>query len=262
MNIQDFRYMWRGQPMEDLSPRQVHVLAPIDKRGSGHERALLLLHGFSSSPAVFRAMLPHLSAYDAVVCPALPGHAESIVAFSKVKASDWVLFVEQMCGELVKTYASVDVLGLSLGGLLACHLSRQFKLNHLYLLAPALKLRRNIPLFLSIVRVLHQCGFRYFRNHAGNLHANKYHELTYRQLPLTTIMEILTFIQAFDGVLPTCPTDVFLGRFDEVVDSERMAEQFASLPNATLHWLEHSAHVLPLDGDIEVMLNCINARLP
>ncbi len=261
MNTQDFRFLLQGKQVKPLLPSQANLLAPIDIRGPGRERALLLLHGFSSSPAVFRIMIPELTQYDAVVCPVLPGHSDSIAAFAKVGARDWISAAEAACSELLQEYQAVDVLGFSLGGLLACHLSQRFMLRRLFLLAPALFMQRSVPVTLFCARALHSLGFRLLHNRGGNLHTNLYSELTYRQLPITTIIEILTLINSYKFVPPQCPTELFLGRFDEVVDSPAVAAHFKNAPNVTIHWLENSAHVLPLDGDIDAIVTCINQRL-
>ena len=260
MNPNDFRYMRDGKALASLSGSDASVLAPINNRGEGRDRALLLLHGFGSSPAVYRQLLPALTRYDALVCPILPGHGESITAFAKATAKDWLLSAESACEELLKQYDRVDVLGLSLGGLLACHLSQRFALHHLYLLAPALALKLPIPRALWWAKLLHHLGFRYLRNRAGNIYTNQHAELAYRQMPISSVIEILTLIHTCSFKPPACPTDVFLGRFDRVVNSTVVADYFASLPNATIHWLEQSAHVLPLDGDIVDLINCLNAK--
>ncbi|AHE68316.1 alpha/beta hydrolase [Legionella oakridgensis] len=255
MNFDDFRYMWRGKTQQALSNQQAALLAPIDHQNGKKERALLLLHGFSSSPAVFRELLPTLfNLYDTVVCPALPGHADSIETFAKTQASEWLTAAEQSCEELLRNYQMVDVMGLSLGGLLACHLANRFPLHHLYLLAPALALRFKITIALAVARLLHGLGFRRLRNRAGNLYTSRASELAYRQLPISTIIEILSLIQNYQFVPPTCPVDLFLGRYDEVVQSTLVADYFANLPNVHIHWLNHSAHVLPLDGDIDTII--------
>ena len=254
-HLEDFRYMWRGKPIRAL--QQAEVLAPIDIRGPHKERALLLLHGFSSSPAVYRELIPSLPAYDAIVCPILPGHGESISAFTTVKAKQWVSAAETSCESLLQEYQKVDVLGLSLGGLLACHLSQRFELHHLYLLAPALALQFNLSLALITARVLHRLGFKYLRNQAGNLHSQLHSELAYRQTPINAIIEILTLINEFQLVSPQCPTDLFLGRFDEVVNSTQVATYFMNTPHCKIHFLAESAHVLPLDSDIDAIIACI-----
>lgn len=252
--------MWQGKVTAPLRHQQAHLLDPIDIRGEGHDRALLLLHGFSSSPAVFRTMLPELTLYDAVVCPVLSGHADSIVAFSNAKATDWLSTAEKACSALLQDYASVDVLGLSLGGLLACHLSQRFTLNHLYLLAPALSMHMNVPAALLLAHTLYALGFRLLRSRSGDIHVKGQQELTYRQLPVAVIIEILTLIKQFKFVPPRCPTDLFLGRYDSVCNSSILKDYFAKLPNVTTHWLENSAHVLPLDGDVDAILACIKSH--
>ena len=257
MNIQDFCFTWRGKQQAPLLKQDLPMLMPVDIRGQGRKRALLLLHGFSSSPAVFRALIPQLTGYDAIVCPVLPGHADSIEAFSNVKSGEWLLAAEQACEALVQDYQCVDVLGVSLGGLLACHLSHRFVLNRLYLLAPALDLRLNLSVCIRAARFFHAIGFRRLRNRAGNLHTQQHFELTYRQLPITAVIEILTLVQQFEFIPPTCPTDVFLGCFDEVVDSSKVSARFESVSSATIHWLENSAHVLPLDGDLDRILETV-----
>ncbi len=254
MNRDDFRYMWRGKPLRGLGKPESSLLEPIFQKGRGNQRALLLLHGFSSSPAVFRVMLQALLPYDAILCPTLPGHGENISAFGTVKAQDWLTASEIACETLVQNYASVDVLGLSLGGLLACHLSQHFKLHHLYLLAPALALSINIPLALKGLHLIHYSGVQSIRNRAGNLCSKRYGELAYRRLPLTAIMEILTLIQTFPFTPPTCPTDLFLGRFDEVVHTKKIANLMKNVPNCETHWLANSAHVLPLDNDVDQII--------
>lgn len=257
MKIDDFYYMHRGERVGMLSAKDAERLAPIDIKSSGRDRALLLLHGFSSSPAVYRRLLPSLTMYDRVICPALPGHGESVAAFTKARSADWQACAEQHCGQLTREYSTVDVMGLSLGGLLACHLSKQFSLNHLFLLAPALSVFVNVPLTLFAARALHALGLRNIPNRAGNILTEGHPELSYRLLPVRQIIEILTLIRSFQFTPPACPTDVFLGRYDEVVPSNKVAAQFADLPNAHIHWLEHSAHVLPLDGDIDEIIRCV-----
>lgn len=258
MNDNDFRFMRRGKHLSGLNQEELNLLQPINQRGSGKERALLVLHGFSSSPAVYRFIIPKLNNYDAIICPVLPGHAQSIEAFSQCKSAEWLKTANDVCEGLVKEYKKVDVLGLSLGGLLACHLSQRFSLNHLFLLAPALKLHMNIDAMLKLAKILQFLGFRYMRNAAGNLKTNTNAEIAYKKLPVATIIEMLMLAKQYQWVAPTCPTDLFLGTYDAVVSSAEVGQLFAPLANVSIHWLENSAHVLPLDNDLQEIIDCIN----
>ncbi|NCT56917.1 MAG: alpha/beta fold hydrolase [Legionella sp.] len=258
INQDDFHYMWRGKPTRPLPESEIELLKPVHSYGNKHRRALLLLHGFSSSPAIYRAMIPAIKHYDALVCPALPGHAENLAAFTSVNASEWVAAAENACEALIHKYDTVDVVGLSLGGLLAYHLANKYTINHLYLLAPAFKLTFNLTGATALARILHTCGLKHITNRAGNLYTKKHDELTYRKLPVRTLIELFQLIHQHKYTKIVCPIDLFLGRHDEVVHSASIAKQFKSNPNCTIHWLENSAHALPLDGDLEEIVTCIN----
>jgi carboxylesterase len=260
MNLNDFRYMRQGQQLHDLNIKDISLLKPLNQRNDSKERALLVLHGFSSSPAVYRYLIPKIKYYDAIVCPALPGHAESINVFAQTKAINWVDSVKEICSSLTQEYHQVDVLGLSLGGLLSCELSKYFPLNHLYLLAPALKLHMNLNLALRAARLFKYLGFVHLRNAAGNILNSDHAEITYRKLPITTIIEMLQLVERFQWQAPTCPTDLFLGAQDLVVNSEAVEQLFKPLSNTNIHWLINSAHVLPLDNDLNDIIKCINSN--
>lgn len=258
INLNDFQYMWQGEATRPLLKNEAKRLAPIAIHGEGKKRALLLLHGFSSSPAVFRALWPALTDYDALVCPALPGHAENLTAFSHVKRDAWVKAAEAACKPLIEQYESVEIVGLSLGGLLACHLARQFPVERLYLLAPALKLRLNMKFIKSLAHLLLACGIKQISNKAGNLYTKSHEELAYKKLPIKTLLELFNLIESTPFTAPPCRTDLFLGLHDDVVDSPYVTELFKASKSCTTHWLDHSAHAIPLDGDIDLLVNCIN----
>ncbi len=258
MNKNDFRYMHQGKQVGDLNPDDFLLMLPVNKHKGKTDRALLLLHGFSSSSAVFRYLIPQLKTYDAIVCPTLPGHADSIDAFAQTKSADWLSYASDVCQELFKKYKKIDVLGLSLGGLLACKLNEQFDFHHLFLLAPALKLSMNVKATLRLAQLLQRVGFKELRGAAGNLLNQEYKEISYKKIPLTTIIEMLRFVDEHSWKAPRCPVDLFLGTQDKVVSSVQVEKLFASTPNVTVHWLQNSAHVLALDNDLDQIAECIN----
>ncbi|KTC68842.1 carboxylesterase [Legionella birminghamensis] len=261
MNLSDFRCMRQGVQLSVVKPEQVSLLNAIDRRNGKKQKALLVLHGFSSSPAVFRELQTGFEGYDAIVIPVLPGHASNLEEFTRTKAQDWLEYVRGICATLINEYEQVDILGLSLGGLLACHLGFEFKLNHLYLLAPALDLPFTLSKTLHLARALRKLGFIRLRSAAGNIFKPSSCEIAYRQLPLNTIVEILSLIRNFQFTLPCCPTDVFLGCHDKVISSHKVAARFAGQAHIQIHWLQNSAHVIPLDSDIKEVLDCIQKNL-
>ena len=260
MNKNDFRYMRRGKQLADLKEDDLLLLNHIEQHGKKLDRAVLLLHGFSSSPAVYRYLIPQLKNYDAIICPALPGHGSSMDAFSQTKSADWLSYTAGICAKLCEKYHKVDIIGLSLGGLIACKLSEHFVFNHIFLLAPALKLTMNVARNLKLALLLQSLGFKELRGAAGNLVTDEHAEISYKRLAIATIIEMFHFVLAHQWVAPKAPVDLFLGVHDKVVSSPQVEELFRNLANVSIHWLENSAHVLPLDNDLSQIVACINSR--
>ncbi|MGQ3889211.1 alpha/beta hydrolase [Legionella sp. CNM-1927-20] len=278
MKHEDLRCIYMGTQLSIISAKDTDIIAPKKLTNRKNRSALLLLHGFSSTPGVYRFLLPHIKDfYDSLMIPALPGHVESIKAFSQIKGSELIHFAEQACASLLDNYQYVDVLGLSLGGLLGCHLSNKFNLRHLYLLAPALELTLNVTKTIWLIQFLKTMGFRSIRSAAGNIYLSSEQqqiyqkmtlkrgfslkefrggEIAYRQIPLEVSLEILKLIREFPFTAPTCPTDLFLGAHDKVVDSQQVANRFKNYSHITIQWLPNSAHVLPLDNDIQTIIQC------
>ena len=101
-------------------------------------------------------------------------------------------------------------------------------------------------------------GIKQIKNHAGNLFTHEHEELAYKKLPLRTLIELFTLIEESKFTPPQCSVDLFLGTHDDVVDSPYVAQQFESSKHCKMHWLDHSAHAIPLDGDIKKIIDCIN----
>lgn len=260
-NNNEFRHMLRGCQKSALNHQdfcQIQNLAI--KNNNCNNKALLMLHGFTSSPAVFRLLIPEILHYDAIICPVLPGHTGYLDDLKNTSAQKWIETAEQACESLLSEYQKVDVLGLSLGGMLACHLNQKYPVNHLYLLAPAFDLQTPITPTLILLKCLRTLGFRQLRANAGNIQGENT-EISFRRIPLDTIIEILTFIRDFKWVIPENSVDLLLGRHDAVVNSEKIAERFKHCKQLNLHWLDNSAHVLPLDNDRKLITACLNTHL-
>jgi carboxylesterase len=257
-NAFDLNWMHNGKHLGIPSAKDLMALDSFQqKHNNDSNSALLLLHGFSSSPAVFRFFYPQLTHYQSIYAPLLKGHGKSIHDFSLAKASDWIGEVELTLTKLCKKYKKVDVLGLSMGGLIAAHLVDNFPIRHLYLLAPALALHHPIHRLKSIANFSSFFGFCALRNQGGNLCHSQNAELAYRQLPISIILEILNLIENYEHKNWTTPTTLFLGQHDKVVHSMKVAEILRSLPRLKTYFLEHSAHVLPIDNDYRFILNTI-----
>lgn len=256
-NINDFHFVRQGKTKGYLTEENQHLLDPVSKKiHSKKKKALLLLHGFTSTPAVFRILIPQLMAFDAVFAPALPGHATNLEDFSRTSHQDWTSFVETTYHAIKKDYEHVEVLGLSLGGLLAYRLSQTVTLDRLILLAPACYLSFSSKSYIPFINLMEKVGFFALRNGGGDIYGKR-SDLVYRTMPLYPLQELFSLIEATDIHPPACPTELILGEHDKVVDNRKIMKDFKS-SHITVHMLEHSAHVLPIDNDIDELATIIN----
>ena len=112
--------------------------------------------------------------------------------------------------------------------------------------------------YLKLAQTLYFLGFRELRGSAGSIMQPGHEEISYRRLPIASVIELFQLILNYQHQPFTAPTELFLGRHDLVVSSQHVAELFADDANTTIHWLNHSAHVLTLDGDLTEIVDCMN----
>lgn len=257
MNIQDFSWLSQGKIKRPMLENDITIASPIEIRSEARQRAILLLHGFASTPGVFRFIIPHLKKYDGIFAPALPGHADSLASFATTTEKDWLDYTALFCKNLSQEYEQVDILGLSLGGLLAYELSQRVTIRRLYLLAPAFFLRLPLRPTLIATHLLRKIGIVRIKNYGGDICNSSHPELSYTYLPLHAITSILRLIQTYHVSPPTCPIDLFLGHYDKVVDNTRLEKLFAPQSLTTIHRLSASAHILPLDNDLKAIIQTL-----
>ena len=132
-SVSDFTRMEPINGFAECRPLYYHSI----KR---HKHAVLLLHGFTSSPMEFMPLSKELNKKGVdYYAPLIPGfgqiHPEMLTMLRK---EDWfrqVLFDYDM---LSNRFDKISVVGHSMGGLLACLLAQHRKVHHLILSAPAL----------------------------------------------------------------------------------------------------------------------------
>lgn len=259
MKLEDLSYMRKGTHLKDLTLEDVKYLKPQASNNlSG--KVLILIHGFGATPAVFRKIMPALTSFATVYCPVLPGHADSIASFAKASANDWLEYLRIFIKKIAAKHQDIEVLGLSLGGLLATHLSFEFKFKKLFLVAPAFSLHmpRHLKVLLNFLAFL---GVREIRNLAGDIKASDMSDIAYKRLPLAAIREIINFTEAYNWQDFVCPTQIFLGAHDKVVDNTVIINSLTEHKNLKITICENSAHLITLDNDYQIIIDALVSRL-
>lgn len=253
--LDDFAYMRDGKQVKALTEAERDVLDAIDISSDNNDHVMLLIHGFTSSPAVYRELIEPIKAKGyAILCPVLPGHSTSIEDFASTSSEQWLDCVEQTYQQAASRYKKVSLLGLSLGGVLAYRLAQKYPIKNMYLLAPALGLKLPMNLADYLLRFARLFGLKQLKAIGGNIHRGDLSELTYKSIPISALLELFHCIRTTPREKVSCPTHVFLGRYDKAVSNKKVKEILTSIH---CDELQDAAHVLPLDDERNTILAAI-----
>ena len=142
------RHMARAEPHMERDADGLHKGCEAFTVGQG-DPAILMVHGFADSPAVFRPMSVVLAA-DGFTCRAmrLPGAAMPITVSQTVTRQMWEAEILREVRALHKTHSEVWLIGHSMGGALCAKIAAQHpeEIRGLILLAPLFEVssRRSI----------------------------------------------------------------------------------------------------------------------
>jgi len=202
-------------------------------------RACLLLHGFTGGPYEVQPLADHLEARGwSCAVPTLPGHDGPLRDLYRTRFEEWVLGAAAAAGELARKHGSFDLVGFSMGGLIAAYLANRFPVRRLALLNAA---------------VHYVSPKRFVRNALNRLRAGEVRELrTKRDTPLGAVIEFTKLVRLLKPEFAklTTPTFIAQGEQDEVVHP-RSAMFIASRVKGekTLIVYPHSRHMICFEPD-------------
>lgn len=214
----------------------------------GNETGILLCHGFNGTPQSVRELGEFFHKFGfTVLALRLKGHGTNIYDMEQTKFTDWIDNIEASYLELKKSCRDIFVVGQSMGGALSLQLAAKY---------PELKG------VITINAALHVPCYEQYRNGAGprfieegkpDIKDTKAFEITYSEVPITAIAELLTLLDQTIKKLEkiTCPLLVLASSQDHVVppsDSQLIMDRAASI-NKKQIILENSFHVASLDFD-------------
>jgi carboxylesterase len=232
---------------------------PWSCTGSGvnGDIGILLVHGFTGSPASMRPLAEDLGERGfSIELPRMPGHGTHVKDLLKVSWQDLAREVVTSFERLRARTQSVVVLGLSVGGLMTLRLAQTrgddlagiVVVNPFLNVAnPALKLlpllKLVVPTFPGVINDIAKPGMD---------------EVGYEKIPLRALASTIQLWPQVRADLPKLqlPTLLFSSREDHVVGthgSEYIAEHIGS-DDFQHVWLERSYHVATLDYDYPEIL--------
>lgn len=247
--------------------------------GSTHrEIGLLLVHGFSGSPAELRPLGLHFAERGYTVdCPLLPRHGGPPSEMRGAKWQEWVGAAAQSLHELRQSCRNVLVCGLSMGGLVTLQLARQQaelgQIDGIVLMGTPVALRNRLAGLARLAKYVVPDFGPLDRADFSQPHVQKFVlrnappdaviDFSDKQviaairkrarIPLDAVDQLLQLNKLAVRELPhvRVPALIAQGRHDHVVSphsAQAIYERIGS-PDKQLLWLPHSAHVLPLEPD-------------
>ena len=222
---------------------------------AGLAPAVLCVHGLTGTPYEVRPPAESLAARG-LHCEGLllPGHGTTPAELAATPRDAWVEAVLRAHDALAERHARVYVLGLSLGGVLALALAERRPVSGAVVLAAPFDLgrgvRATVPWLWPLVRSLPKTP--------GILDdAARARHPGYDRMPLRAVNELLKLAREVSEKLPLvkAPVQLIYSRRDPTVPPHNAQLILNALPpgEREIHWLEDSAHVLPVDRERELV---------
>jgi len=228
--------------------------APISIQGG--KTGVLLVHGFTGSPAAMRPWAEYLAEFGYTISvPRLPGHGTSLSECNRTTWQDWYAEVNRSFDALKATCDEVFVMGLSMGGTLTLHLAaeRGDEIAGLVLVNPSVFTTRPdrhlLPILARVVPM--------WPGISNDIKKPDQDEIAYDKIPVPAAYSLSKFWSVVKPEVSKIkqPVLIFTSKDDHVVEpenSEYLLENVKSADREQVILLD-SYHVATLDNDAEVI---------
>jgi carboxylesterase len=225
-----------------------------DKK-NGHI-GIVLVHGFTGSPAAMRPWAEFLNARGySVRVPLLPGHGTKPADLNEVQWEEWPAKVKAEIVELQKHCSQIFVTGLSMGGGTTLNVAAELgdQLTGIILVNPMIHVRGVSPaLAFAVSRVV-----KFGKSVGNDIKRKGVTEYSYDKLPYRGIYQLLTMLKLTRAALPMVklPMQLFHS-FDDhtlpVSNTEIIMREIGSSNKSRIELL-NSFHVATIDYDSELI---------
>lgn len=218
-------------------------------------RAVLLLHGYTGTPAEMRPMGEYLQQRGfSVLAVRLPGHGTDVRELEETSADDWYREAENGCRRLLKQYAEVMVAGLSMGGLLAIRIAAALPVSKAaFISTPVFVTDKRRPFFPILRYFIH-----YLPKRKKSYQEMDKYNLCYSVMPTKPLGSLFAMLDCCRRrLLPavTIPCIVLQSRAEHTVKPASAQYIYDHLgtaaENKKLLWFGRSGHILTLDRERE-----------
>ncbi|WP_199614890.1 alpha/beta hydrolase [Paenibacillus alkalitolerans] len=169
-------------------------------------RACLLLHGFTGGPHELEPLARHLSSLGWICSvPTLAGHGGPLRSLRDIHRSEWIATAAAAADSLQERFGTFDLVGFSMGGLIAAYLSNRYPVRKLVLLNAA---------------VTYISPRRFVQNAVRQVRSGSAEQLRVKhETPVRSVFQFMQLVRELkpeiDGI--RVPTLIVQGDLDEIV---------------------------------------------
>ena len=224
-----------------------------------HSVGILLVHGFTGSPHSMRPVAQRFMELGyAVEMPVLTGHATRWQDLRDSTYQQWLDSAERGYRRLTNQGLQVVVIGMSMGGTVATHLSARLPVAGTVLINPYMvdvnPMMRHAGKVSKVLPVLKAIG--------SDIAVPGVNEGAYSIVPTAAVYQLHLLGAETRALIPQLKSPVLylrsLGDHTVLDSSHRYFLEHCSVP-VEFRWLTRSYHVATLDYDAEYLLSAIQA---
>jgi carboxylesterase len=229
--------------------------AALGDKKNGHI-GIVLVHGFTGSPAAMRPWAEFLNARGySVRVPLLPGHGTEPADLNEITWPEWPAKVLSEITELQKHCSQIFVAGLSMGGGTTLQVAStiQDQLSGIILVNPMIHVRGISPQLAYVI----SRGIKFGKSVGNDIKRKGVTEYSYDKMPYRGIHQLLTMLKLTRAALPTIkvPMQLFHSVDDHtlpVSNTEIIMREIGSINKSRIELL-NSYHVATLDFDSDLI---------
>jgi len=215
-------------------------------------KPVLLFHGFTGGPFEVQPLADHLQASGVEVCevPKLPWHGEDREVLKEAHWNDWVSAAERHAARMSERYGHFDLVGFSMGGLLAAHLAANYPVRRLVLLNTAV-------IYISPKRLV-----QVMREDWRNQDQDYLRKMT--TTPLRATWQFMRLVRQLKPELGrvTVPTLIAQSERDQVIHPQSARYIYGKLGGVReLHWYSRSKHLICWSEDAPALFGQVDRFL-
>lgn len=214
--------------------------------------AILLIHGFTGSPAELELLGDYLNEHEfTVYAPLLAGHGLTPEEMSKTNKDDWWKSVVEAYDLLLsKGYTDIIAIGLSMGGTLSLKLAMNKSLTAVVSMATPIRVHNR---FIGLSRWLKYV--KAFQVKKKKDESIEQYIVSYDRTPIICAESLDRLIKEIRNSLDkvSVPILIMQGKRDETVRFESAEYIYNHVGSTTkeLKWYEKSTHIMTLDQERE-----------